>query len=245
MTGDKYRTLTAAAVLIVAAVAAAVSYVHVVALAMRYGQPELAAYLLPVSVDGLVATSSLVMLRAARTGVTAPWLARAGLFLAVAATVACNVGYGLPHGVPGALLSGWPAVAFVVAAETAITMTRRKAPETVAVADDVPVGAPIPMPVEPTRAVAPVTAGPVADGASDGAAISQARATPRTVAQRRTRRHTPEQRAERAFAGRLEAGSLPSLRAIMRDIGVGQDKAREVRAHLASLATANGEVSNG
>jgi hypothetical protein len=77
-------------------------------------------------VDGLVAVCSLVMLRAARTGVTAPWLARAGLFLAVAATVACNVGYGLPRGWPGALLSGWPAVAFVVAAETAITMTRRK-----------------------------------------------------------------------------------------------------------------------
>jgi hypothetical protein len=31
----------------------------------------------------------------------------------------------------------------------------------------------------------------------------------------------------------------------MRDVGVGQDKAREVRAHLASLATANGEVANG
>lgn len=126
MTGDRYKSLTAAAVLIVAAVAAAVSYVHVAVLAMRYGQPELAAYLLPVSVDGLVAVCSLVMLRAARTNVTAPWLARAGLFLAVAATVACNVGYGLPHGWAGALLSGWPAVAFVVAAETAITMTRRK-----------------------------------------------------------------------------------------------------------------------
>ena len=126
MTGDRYRTLTAAAVLVVATVAAAVSYVHVATLAIRYGQPTLAAYLLPISIDGLVATSSLVMLRAARTGVTAPWLARAGLFLAVAATVACNVGYGLPHGWPGALLSGWPAVAFVVAAETAITMTRRK-----------------------------------------------------------------------------------------------------------------------
>lgn len=126
MTGDRYRTMTAAAVLVVATVAAAVSYVHVATLAIRYGQPALAAYLLPVSIDGLVATSSLVMLRAARTGVTAPWLARAGLFLAVAATVACNVGYGLPHGWPGALLSGWPAVAFVVAAETAITMTRRK-----------------------------------------------------------------------------------------------------------------------
>ncbi len=123
---DRYRILTASAVLLVAAIAAVISYQHVVALAVRYGQPALAAYLLPVSIDGLVAVSSLVMLRAARTGVSAPWLARTGLVLAVIATLACNVGYGVAHGWPGALLSGWPAVAFVVAAETAITMTRQR-----------------------------------------------------------------------------------------------------------------------
>jgi hypothetical protein len=81
-----------------------------------------------VSVDGLVAASSLVMLRAARIGVSTPWLARTGLVQAVMATLACNVGYGVAHGWPGALLSGWPAVAFVVAAETAIAMTRHRAP---------------------------------------------------------------------------------------------------------------------
>jgi hypothetical protein len=123
---DRYRTLTAAAVLLVAAIAAVVSYLHVASLAIRYGQPPMAAYLLPVSIDGLVAVSSLVMLRAARTSVSAPWLARTGLALAVIATLACNVGYGVAHGWPGALLSGWPAVAFVVAAEMAIAMTRRR-----------------------------------------------------------------------------------------------------------------------
>lgn len=123
---DRYRTLTATAVLLVAAIAAIVSYVHVASLALRYGQPPLAAYLLPISIDGLVATSSLVMLRAARSAVSAPWLARGGLVLAVVATLACNVAYGLPHGWPGALLSGWPAVAFIVAAEMAISMTRRR-----------------------------------------------------------------------------------------------------------------------
>ena len=141
---DRYRSLTALAVLLVAAIAAVISYQHVVALALRYGQPELAAYLLPVSIDGLVAVSSLVMLRAARTGVSAPWLARTGLVLAVIATLACNVGYGVAHGWPGALLSGWPAVAFVVAAETAITMTRQRpsgpatAPETGTAIPEVP-----------------------------------------------------------------------------------------------------------
>ncbi len=122
MTGerDRYRSLTTAAVLLVAAIAAVVSYMHVVSLAIRFGQPPAAAYLLPVSVDGLVAVSSLVMLRSARLGVSAPWLARTGLVLAVGATLACNVAYGLPHGAPRALLSGSPAVAFVVSAEMAI-----------------------------------------------------------------------------------------------------------------------------
>lgn len=139
---DRYRTLTAMAVLLVAAIAAVISYQHVVALAIRYGQPALAAYLLPVSIDGLVAVSSLVMLRAARTGVSAPWLARTGLVLAVIATLACNVGYGVAHGWPGALLSGWPAVAFVVAAETAITMTRQRPAGHPAPATDTPVPEP-------------------------------------------------------------------------------------------------------
>jgi Protein of unknown function (DUF2637) len=55
MTGDRYRPLTAAAVLLVAAIAAVVSYMHVATLALHYGQPPLAAYLLPLSIDGMVA----------------------------------------------------------------------------------------------------------------------------------------------------------------------------------------------
>ena len=127
MTGDRYRRLTAAAVLLVATIAAVVSYMHVATLALHYGQPPLAAYLLPLSIDGMVATSSLVLLRSARAGVSAPWLARTGLVLAVLATLAANVASGLPHGWPGALLAGWPAVAFVISAETAIAMSRRRA----------------------------------------------------------------------------------------------------------------------
>ncbi|HEY6275603.1 MAG TPA: DUF2637 domain-containing protein [Streptosporangiaceae bacterium] len=139
MTRDRYRTLTAAAVLLVATIAAVVSYLHVATLALRYGQEPLAAYLLPLSIDGMVATSSLVLLRSARAGVSAPWLARTGLVLAVLATLAANVASGLPHGWPGALLAGWPAVAFVVSAETAISMSRRRVATGQRTAQDRPV----------------------------------------------------------------------------------------------------------
>jgi len=126
MTGDRaIRRLTAAAVLLVAAIAAVVSFVHIEHLAATHGQTVLAALLLPISIDGTVAASSLVMLRAARAGLGTPWLARSGLALSVGATLACNVGYGLPYGVVGALISGWPAVAFVICAEMGIGMVRR------------------------------------------------------------------------------------------------------------------------
>ena len=126
MTGDKaIRRLTAAAVLLVAAIAAVVSFIHIEHLAATHGQTPLAAWLLPVSVDGTVAAASLSMLWAARSGVQTPWLARAMLALGVTATLAANVAYGSPHGLSGELLSGWPAVAFVGSVEMVLGMVRR------------------------------------------------------------------------------------------------------------------------
>ena len=60
------RAATAAAVLVVAAIAAVVSFVHIEHLAVTHGQAALAAYLLPLSIDGTVAAASMVMLQAAR-----------------------------------------------------------------------------------------------------------------------------------------------------------------------------------
>jgi hypothetical protein len=46
---DRYRPLTAAAVLLVAAIAAVVSYLQVATLGLRYGQPPLAAHVMSSS----------------------------------------------------------------------------------------------------------------------------------------------------------------------------------------------------
>ena len=126
MTGETLgRLVTTGAVLLVATIAAVVSFVHIEHLAVTHGQAELAADLLPLSIDGTVAAASMVMLRAARAGLGTPRLARFMLGLAVTATLAANVGYGLPYGMAGALLSGWPAVAFIGCAEMAIGMVRK------------------------------------------------------------------------------------------------------------------------
>ena len=122
---DPYRTFALAGMSLVSAAAAYLSFLHIQSLALRYGQPVIAAGILPLSIDGTIVVSSMSMLRAARSGLTTPALARVMLILSISATLACNVSYGLPHGIPGALLSGWPAVAFTGCAEISIGMSRR------------------------------------------------------------------------------------------------------------------------
>jgi hypothetical protein len=118
------RVLAAAVVLAVAAFAAIVSYSHIFELGVLHHQIGTAARLLPLSVDGLIASASLVMLHAARRELAVPWLARAMLALGVGATVAANVGYGLPFGWLSAVVSAWPAVAFVGSVEMAVRFVR-------------------------------------------------------------------------------------------------------------------------
>jgi hypothetical protein len=149
--GDRViRTLTAVVVLAVAAIAAIVSYSHIYALGRGHGQDGTAARLLPLSVDGLIAAASLVMLHAARNDITMRKLSLSRIMLAlgVGATVAANVAYGLPFGWLGAVVSAWPAVAFVGSVEMAVKFVRD------------------------ARAVATATAGgttaSVADGGLDG-----------------------------------------------------------------------------
>src|SRR6266700_3795900 len=133
MTDTHVHRLGYAAMLLVAAVAAEQSFIHIVALALAYGETNATAYPLPVSIDGCVAACSLALLRAARLDIPTPGLAQVGLFSAVAATLAANVGYGLSanlgrgwlHATVGSLLAGWPAYAFIICAELAIGMVRR------------------------------------------------------------------------------------------------------------------------
>ncbi len=118
------RVLAAVVVLAVAAFAAIVSYSHIFDLGVHHGQSGTAARLLPLSVDGLIAAASLVMLHAARNQLPVPWLARICLAGGVGATVAANVAYGLAFGWLAAVVSAWPAVAFVGSVEMAVRFVR-------------------------------------------------------------------------------------------------------------------------
>lgn len=137
LSGDTIITWAmAATVAIVAVDAAIVSYSHIYALAT--GAPGsgvetgIQPRLLPLSIDGVIAEASLVLLYAARHKLSAPRLARFMLSLGIAATVAANVAHGLPssllshdvHIVISALLSAWPAGAFIGSVEMAMQLVR-------------------------------------------------------------------------------------------------------------------------
>jgi hypothetical protein len=67
----------------------------------------------PLTVDGLIYASSVVMLDCVPRNVPVPALARWLLGLGITATLAANVAHGLGHGLTGAAVAAWPAVALV------------------------------------------------------------------------------------------------------------------------------------
>src|SRR6202046_4953305 len=118
------RWTTAVAVIGVAAIAAVVSYEHAGDLVRAHGETGWTARLVPLTVDGLVYASSMVMLDSARRKTPVPALARWLLGLGIAAPLAANVTHGLGHGGAGAAVAAWPAVALVGSYELLMMATR-------------------------------------------------------------------------------------------------------------------------
>ncbi len=101
--------LAAFPVALVALVAGTVSYSHIVSLGLRTGQSMDDAHLLPLAVDGLIVSGSVILLAGSWLG----WLA---VVPGVGATLFANLESGLPHGQLAAIVATWPAVAFTVSA---------------------------------------------------------------------------------------------------------------------------------
>jgi hypothetical protein len=129
----------AATVALVVVDAAIVSYSHIYGLATWQpgtgAETGVQARLLPLSIDGVIAEASLVKLYAARhKGIGKTKLATFMLSLGIVATVAANVTHGLPttllspfwHTVIMALMSAWPAGAFIGSVEMAMGLVRNK-----------------------------------------------------------------------------------------------------------------------
>jgi Protein of unknown function (DUF2637) len=124
-TENTIRWSTAGAVLGVAAVAAVASYEHAYDLVRAHGETGVIARMVPLTVDGLIYASSMVMLDSALRKTPVPVLARWLLGLGIAATLAANVAHGLNHGLVGAAVAAWPAVALVGSYELLMVVIRR------------------------------------------------------------------------------------------------------------------------
>jgi len=100
------------------------SYEHAYDLVRAHGESGWTVRMIPLTVDGLIYANSMVMLESARRGAPIPALARWLLGLGIAATLAANVVHGLGHGLIGAAVAAWPAVALVGSYELLMMVIR-------------------------------------------------------------------------------------------------------------------------
>lgn len=133
---DGYRTLRGAMWLLasgVAAIAAIVSYNHIYDLGTEHGGSGVPARLLPLSVDMLILVGELMLLHEADAKGKRFALAWVLVWSGVLATLAANVAYGYQFGVLGAVIWGWPAYSFILAAGSMVSVVKRGVPVSVSV----------------------------------------------------------------------------------------------------------------
>jgi hypothetical protein len=117
------QRITTVSVLAVALVAAVASYDHQRVLAELAGEGW-RAWLLPISVDGLVVAASMSMLVNRRNGQAAGLLAWVALLLGLGASLAANVAAAEPT-IVGRVVAGWPPLALLLAYELLMQQVRR------------------------------------------------------------------------------------------------------------------------
>ena len=111
----------------VAAIAAIVSYSHIYELGREHGGSGAAARLLPLSVDALILVGELMLLHEADSKGRRFVLGWVLVWSGILATLAANVAYGAQFGVLGALIWGWPAYSFILAAGGMVSIVKRSA----------------------------------------------------------------------------------------------------------------------
>jgi hypothetical protein len=232
-------------VVVLAGIAAVLSYKHMFILVRRYGETSWTSTLLPVSVDGMIAASSMTLLADSRNGQRSGLLPWSLLVIGSAASLAANVAVAEPSAV-GRLIAAWPSCALIGSYELLMRQVRhaaaRKAPLVAQMPDMSPASDEVGSYVPHTRlagddagsygthtsAAEPITASHDDQAGNAGTLVQDIdTAHPHGPAQvnrrrSRSRRSTSElQRAawQWAIANRTPAGNLPSGKAIAERFG--------------------------
>jgi Protein of unknown function (DUF2637) len=106
------RFVTVISVVLLAVIAAVVSFGHMRELALRHGEARWSATLIPLSVDGMVVAASMSVLLASKMGRRGEWLPWALMIVGSLASLAANVAVANPTTV-SRLIAAWPSFAFV------------------------------------------------------------------------------------------------------------------------------------
>jgi uncharacterized protein DUF2637 len=228
------RWSTVASVVTVAGVAGSVSYLHAHDLVAAHGETGALAWLYPLTVDGPIYAASMTLLDAAKHDRPAPKLAYWTLGLGIAVTVAVNVLSGLSSGGLGSAISAWPAVALVLSYELLMVLIRAQAKTVKTAPASVPEDALEPLPEvhsEPVSVSVPEDAPePPSEDTSEDTPEPLRRAPRKPV--KGTRKGSTKSTPEDVYSALLASGELPSIRAIKRDLHVGDDKAKTIREDL-------------
>lgn len=118
------RIVEASGTAVVALTAAVISFGHVQKVARDAGESELAAILLPLSIDGAIASAAAVILADSKAGRKAPKLAWLMLILSLAASLAANVAAAEPT-VLARAVAIWPPIALALGVEVFASISRR------------------------------------------------------------------------------------------------------------------------
>lgn len=190
----------------VAAIAAIVSYSHIYDLGIAHGGSGIPARLLPLSVDMLILVGELMLLHEADVKGRRFVLGWVLVWSGILATLAANVAYGSEYGVLGAVIWGWPAYSFILAAGGMVAIVKRSsaAPEISRQQTDL---------------------APVPDATADAP-------DPVTV---RAQLNGHASKAEKLFAADVSAGKVPGQRRVMAALKVGAPKAKLIQVHLGNV----------
>ncbi len=120
------RWATTASVVVLAGIAALVSYAHMYALVLRNGQTSWAAVLSPLSVDGMIVASSMSLLADSRCGRRGGFLPWTLLVVGSTASLVANMAVAGPSPA-GRLIAAWPSFALIGSYELLMRQIRHGA----------------------------------------------------------------------------------------------------------------------
>jgi hypothetical protein len=120
------RRTTTASVVLLAGIAAVVSYGHMHVLAAQHGEGAWASALIPLSCDGMIIASSMALLSESRLGGRGGFLPWALLIIGALASLAANIAVAEPT-VIGRVIAAWPSFALTCSYELLMRQIRRSA----------------------------------------------------------------------------------------------------------------------